>query len=121
MPQINARLPRKFRALFDQYSAEVGLDAAELARLLIVREMHVQRIVPRRRRKPVTNRSASTPYRKLTAHFHHAASIAGFDRYARSHGLSRANAAKLIFEHELKERWLLKAFSWVPRTRGAAS
>lgn len=113
MPQINARLSQEIRKRFDQYAAEIGLDASELARLLIVRAMR------RRKRLSSPNNPPKAQVRaaqwKLTAHFHRQEDIDEFDRYARSMGLRRATAAKLIFESELDERWLAHALLWAPR------
>jgi hypothetical protein len=111
--QINARLSSTSRARFEAYADKVGLDAGELARLLIVREMHLRRAL----RPDTPNRMAATTKgkRKLTAHFHRSGDVAKFDRYARDRGLSRAAAAKVIFERELGDAWLLQAFSWTPR------
>src|SRR5271157_1165308 len=110
MAQINARLSPRIRDRFDDYAAKLGLDAAELARLLIVRELRVRRILMSSNPQAPSKASTATGHRKLTAHFHRAEQVAEFDRYANAHGLSRAAAAKLIFERELRETWLAKAF-----------
>jgi hypothetical protein len=118
MAQINARLSPEIRERFDDYAAGLGLDAAELARLLIVRELRVRRIsMPGGNPQGPSKASTTTGHRKLTAHFHLSEQVAEFDRYANERGLSRAAAAKLIFERELREMWLAKAFSWSPRGR----
>jgi hypothetical protein len=120
MPQITARLSTDIRDRFDRYAAEVGLDASELARLLITREMRVRRLL-RRKYQSGTARTAFREHgeRKLTAHFHLLDEVAKFGKYARAQDLSRAAAAKLIVEQELHERWLAKAFAWTPR-KGAS-
>lgn len=113
MPQINARLSQEIRKDFERYAGEVGLDASELARLLIVRAMRRQK-----RLRPVTQivrPEVRGPLWKLTAHFHRQDDINEFDRYAAAQGLRRATAAKSIFENELNERWLAHALLWAPR------
>lgn len=119
MPQITARLSTDIRDHFDRYAAAVGLDASELARLLIVREMSVQGRSRQAQLQPGPARGASKAYleRKLTAHFHLRKQIVQFDRYADAQGLSRAAAARLIVERELRENWLAKAFAWSPAKR----
>jgi hypothetical protein len=113
MPQINARLSREIRKRFEQYAAEIGLDASELARLLIVRAMRRQRnLGPPMNSAKIQARGVQ---RKLTAHFHQQENVDEFDRYALAMGLRRAAAAKLIFENELDERWLAHALLWAPR------
>jgi hypothetical protein len=120
MTQISARLSSENRARFEEYADKVGLDAAELARLLIVRETRARRasslLVP----NPVTSATGVESRRKLTAHFHDPKDVAKFDKHAASHGLSRAAAAKLVFERELTEMWLLRALEWSPHARSAA-
>jgi hypothetical protein len=117
MPQITARLSTDIRDRFDRYAAEVGLDASELARLLITREMRVRRLLRLAKRQPGAAGTAPKKYgqRKLTAHFHLPDRVAEFDEYARTQGLRRAAAARLIVERELHEKWLAKAFAWTPR------
>src|SRR5262249_18566500 len=118
MAQITARLPLELRARFDEYAADVGLDAAELARLLITRELRNRRILRTKRRRAQSSSDKTKGDRKLTAHFHQSDSVAEFDKYVRTCGFSRRqSAARLIFERELDERWLLKALSWTPRIR----
>jgi len=113
MPQINARLSHEIRKRFEQYAAEIGLDASELARLLIVRAMR-RRWKPR---APIKTAKADphTVQWKLTAHFHRQEEVDEFDSYAGIFGLRRATAARLIFERELDERWLAHALLWSPR------
>jgi antitoxin component of RelBE/YafQ-DinJ toxin-antitoxin module len=117
MPQITARLSPDIRDRFARYAAEVGLDASELARLLIVREMLVQRLPrPVKSQANIAGRAAKRyGERKLTAHFHLSKKVSEFDRYARAQSLSRAAAARRIVERELHEEWLAKAFAWTPR------
>jgi len=121
MTQINARLSSRIRARFDEYSGKVGLDAAELARLLIVREIRTRRALPLLAHKAVRSASEKRGQRKLTAHFHNRSDVAKFDKHATEHRLSRAAAAKLVFELELTEMWLLRAMSWSPPALSSAA
>jgi hypothetical protein len=122
MAQITTRLSTKIRAAFDRYAKSVGLDASELARLLIIRELHVRRIL-----QSTESISGVAPKnrkdraeRKLTAHFHSAAVVVELDNYSSAHGYTRSDAAKRIFEQELSEKWLLNAFRWNPLANGSA-
>jgi hypothetical protein len=114
MAQINTLLSQRTRSEFGAYAKATGLDAAELARLLIVREMRVRKILslgsPNVKNANKNNRARRGVPRKLTAHFHRKKDVVDFDRYAQQAALSRSAAAKLIFETELKEKWLLRAF-----------
>lgn len=117
MPQVTARLSPKIRARFEQYAQGLELDASELARILIVRELRVRRIL-RLQTHPSERPAKSLDKakdRKLTAHFHSANIIAEFDRYSTAQGFNRSDAAKLIFERELTKKWLLKALAWDPK------
>jgi hypothetical protein len=116
MPQITARLSPEIRARFGRYATEVGLDASELARLLIVKVLTVRPGTGpvSSPSKETSRRSRNYGQRKLTAHFHQAKMVADFDSYARTQGLSRAAAARSIVEQELREQWLLRAFTWNP-------
>jgi hypothetical protein len=117
MTQITARLSPVIRDRFDRYAAEVGLDASELARLLFTRELCIRRGHRLATRQSGPTRKPPKKYgeRKLTAHFHRPEKVAEFDRYANAQGLSRAAAAKLVVERELREKWLAKAFAWDPK------
>lgn len=117
MSQITARLSPAIRRRFDQYAAEVGLDASELARLLVFRAMRSQRC-PNAPHDVAESTNKRIGQRKLTAHFHEAKVVANFDRYAGGQGLSRAAAFKNIVERELRERWLANAFNWTPKGPG---
>ena len=94
MAQITTRLSPIIRDRFDRYAAEVGLDASELARLLITREMHVRRLEQLAKKQSKLSGASPKKYgqRKLTAHFHRAKKVAEFGRYAvaqRMSGLPR--------------------------------
>jgi antitoxin component of RelBE/YafQ-DinJ toxin-antitoxin module len=113
MPQITARMSTELRARFDRYADEVGLDASELARLLIVRAIGRRKLL--RVSKDQDRRELGSNIRKLTAHFHHSEIVEEFDSFAAASGLIRAAAAKIVFERELDERWLAHALVWAPR------
>jgi hypothetical protein len=116
MAQITARLSPSIRDRFDRYAAEVGLDASELARLLITREMHVRRLEQlAKKQSKLSGASPKYGQRKLAAHFHRAKKVAEFGRYAVAQRMSRAAAARAIVEWELHERWLVRAFAWSPK------
>jgi hypothetical protein len=109
MPQVTTRLSTETRNAFDLYASSVGLKASELARILIIRELRRRQILPTTKRD--TGSQPKLPGRKLTAHFHSADIVDELDRYSSSYGHNRSDAAKYIFEQELKEKWLLKAFA----------
>jgi hypothetical protein len=97
------------RDRFDRYASEVGLDASELGRLLILRALLRRKLVRRDAAdEPISEsrrRSRIKPaHRKLTAHFHRVEIVEEFDAYARASKCNRATAARLIFERELTER-----------------
>ena len=115
MAQINAYLSRQVRRDFKIYAKSVGLDAAELARLLFVREMLVRRFEALSLQgKTLSSASRGQHTEKLTAHFHRKKDVTNFDIYAKKLKLKRSIAAKFIVETELKEKWLLRAFRWSP-------
>jgi hypothetical protein len=95
----------------------MGLDASELARLLITREMRVRRLpqLTSGRTNAARGRPRKSGDTKLTAHFHLSENVDEFDAYAGARGMTRAAAARLIFERELREKWLAKAFAWTPK------
>ena len=108
---LGQRLKAEFVGVL--YADEVGLDASELARLLILRAMRRKKLL----RPHKTDRATPGPSRtrKLTAHFHKAEIVEEFDSFASASGLIRAAAAKFVFEQELDERWLARALVWIPR------
>ena len=57
----------------------------------------------------VVDRKRGSEEGKLTAHSCSAETVKRFQAYADARQLSRAEAAKLVFERELRERWLVKA------------
>lgn len=99
MPQITARLSPQDRESFEKYASSVGLNGSSLARVLIVREL---RLTGKRPPTDIGRRPGSEEG-KLTAHSCSEQTVALFDAYAKACGLSRAAAAKLIFERELRD------------------
>jgi hypothetical protein len=60
----------------------------------------------------VVDRKRGSEDAKLTAHSCSAETVKRFQAYADARRLSRAEAAKLVFERELSERWLVNAMGW---------
>jgi|SRR6185295_3753762 len=114
--QITARLDPQEKDAFDSYAAQFGLDSSELAKLLLVRERKLQRLlalknkrqVPQVERQP-WGRAIKKP--TVTAHLSNSAEVEAFDQYAISCNLSRQTAAAWLLTSELKEKWLEKALS----------
>jgi hypothetical protein len=104
MPQITTRLSPKARRQFEKYAVSLGLTGSSLARLLLVREL--QR--PMKSRPRSFGKSGSEDG-KLTAHSCSADTVKQLQARANAQRLSRAEAAKLIFERELQDRWLAGA------------
>ena len=114
VPQITARLQPEIKKQFEQYAESLGLDASELAKLLIVRERHQMRIaklkeagkVSQRPRRP-SGESKRLP--TITAHLSSLKDVEEFDAYVIKYGFSRSSAGAYLFEFEVRERWLEKA------------
>jgi hypothetical protein len=116
VPQIAIRLPAGVKAKFEAYAEGLGLKASELAKLLIVRELHLKRLLGQAKlgRLPKKPRRASGPRRemaKVTAHVSSLARVAEFDQYAENCGLNRDRTGAWLLESELIERWLEKAMT----------
>jgi len=102
------------KAKFYEYASTCGLDASELAKLLIVRERHRRRLKQLRRYtppilKPRRRKGSGTPLSTVTAHLSSVTQVTEFDAYARICGLNRSAAGAWLLETELSERWLKKA------------
>lgn len=63
-------------------------------------------------RSPFRGRKRGSEDGKLTAHSCSAATVKRLKAYAAAKRISRAEAAKAVFERELRERWLAKAMGW---------
>jgi hypothetical protein len=114
VPQVTVRLSPVAKVEFDAYSARLGLDASELAKLLIVRERNLQRLASlkqaneepaRQRRQPGTGTRLPT----ITAHLSTLEQVDEFDAYAKRCGLNRSGAGAWLLERELQEKWLENA------------
>lgn len=114
VPQVTVRLPPETKAVFEHYCEQLGLDASELAKLLIIRERKLRRLLalktsgrcPKRQRQ-LRGEAIALP--TVTAHLSSVEQVAEFDSYARCCGLNRDNAGAWLLETELSERWLERA------------
>ena len=104
MSQITARLSPTKRQRFERYAESLGLNGSSLARLLLARALGYPVGVPQMGRQ---TRGSSDG--KLTAHLCNSTIVKRLQAYADSQKFSRSEAARLIFEEELTERWLFKA------------
>ena len=109
MSQITARLSPGERRRFEKYALSLGLNGSSLARLLLQRELGGPI------KRPVRFRGSEDG--KLTAHSCSAEAVRLLKAHADAQGVSKAEAAKFIFQRELRERWLSKAIGW-SRHRG---
>lgn len=115
MVQITARLTTESKALLENYSLEVRLDASELMKLLIIRELRLKRLetlkngsVRRSRRPKGTGVKLPTVTTRMLAQ-----DVEHFDHYIKCCGLRRGEAATWILETEIAEKWLLTALHQV--------
>jgi hypothetical protein len=109
--QITIRLSAFSKTDFDQYAAGLGLRASELAKLLIVRERALRRLVKlcaagEAPRRPHRVQSAGARLPTVTAHMSSLDQVADFDNYARECGLNRNGVGAWLLEEELNEHWL---------------
>lgn len=102
MPQITARLSPRSRRRFEDYARSVGLNGSSLARLLLFRALQGGGMAIRRK-KSVSKDG------KLTAHDCGVEAVQRLRDYAEERRISKAEAAKHIFENELTDRWLAHA------------
>ena len=112
VPQITIRLAPNVKLEFDEYASSLGLDASELARLLVVRESRQKRLF----KLVSTGQAPAKPQRQsgarkltVTAHMPSVADVTKFDRYAHSCQSNRNGVGAWLLEAELKERWLENA------------
>jgi hypothetical protein len=94
----------------------MGMADSELARLLIAREQRHRQLAAFLEaggnvRRPVA-RAPEPP--KITAHLPSKAQAREFAEYAARCGLTCDRAVGWLFEHELQERWLERAFGEPP-------
>jgi hypothetical protein len=90
---------------FVQYAAEIGIDSAALATLLLVRELSEDGLCTIRTDGRIT---AVQKERRITARTVRHDLKERFRAHAAKHGLSSDAAAAAIFRTELGERWLGK-------------
>ena len=114
VPQITARLRPEVKKQFEQYAEALGLDASELAKLLIVRERHQKRLAKLKDatkadlklRRPIGDGERLPT---ITAHLSSVKEVEEFDAYVTKCGFSRSAAGSYLFEAEVRERWLERA------------
>ena len=111
--QITMRLEAETKRAFHAYATRFGLDASELARLLIHRERYRRRLQQRglEGAKPAerSRRRGGARMAAVTAHVSSPEQVCEFDAYAKKCGLSRDRAGAYLLEAELEERGLEKA------------
>lgn len=90
---------------FEAYAAEIGLDLAALATILIVKELNHDRLAGLVAPKPT---SRTDKGRRISARTKQADLKRRFADHAAKHGLSSDAAASVLFRCELSERWLGK-------------
>lgn len=90
---------------FESYAAEIGLDLAALATILVVRELNHDRLAAL-----IAQGHAHPPIkdRRVSARTRQAEIKLRFADHARKHRLSPDAAASAVFRAELNERWLGK-------------
>lgn len=111
VPQITIRLSPTTKERFEAYAERLGLDASELAKLLIMRERYRQRLaslagkgrLPAKARRPAGDGERLPT---VTAHLSSLEQVKTFDVYAHQCGLNRSTAGAHLLEAELDERWL---------------
>jgi hypothetical protein len=114
--QITIHLLPNLKVQFESYAKRVGISASEFAKLLILRERHLRRMIalrdagklPPNTRQP---RGSGLQREKVTAHVSSRSEVRNFDAYAKACGLNRNLAGSWLIETELKERWLQSALS----------
>jgi hypothetical protein len=111
VPQISAHVSWQTHERFRTYSGLLGLKDSEVAKLLILRELQMQRLKASNGSTvmPLPVRQVSgkaVRLRKITAHMTSIAQVQRFDEHADRCGLSRSSAAALLMRKELDERWL---------------
>ena len=90
---------------FIEYAAEIGIDSAALAMILLVRELNHDRL------ENLPDRLGDGQIRKdrrVTARTKHIGFKERFAKHAAKYALSSDAAAAAVFRAELSERWLEK-------------
>ncbi|MBY8332388.1 hypothetical protein [Qipengyuania pacifica] len=102
---IGGWLSEEEGATFAEYASQIGIDAAALATLLLMKELSEGKLGATR--KPVIN-SPVRKGRRVTARTSRLDLKQRFNNHAAAHGLSSDAAAAAVFRTELQERWLGK-------------
>ncbi len=115
-PQITIRLPAHIKTEFEAYAIANGLDASKLAKLLIIRELRIRRLLrlKNENRAPKSERQkrgSAVESETITARFSSVTDVDGFDQYAETCDLTRQAAGAWLLDRELKDRWIEKALS----------
>ena len=90
---------------FGSYALELGLDESALATLLIVRELHVGRL----QAIAETRSAKSAKEKRVTARPRQPEIETAFAKHALLNGFKPGQAAALLIQTELSERWLKSA------------
>ena len=117
-PQIVIHVSSSVKAEFDQYANE-WLNPAALAKLLIIRELRLQRLIAMKHAgsvptRPRQRRGAATSLRAVATRLASKEAVQQFDAYATRCGLSRDSAGAWILQTEIRERWLERAVNNTP-------
>ena len=103
--QIGGYLSETEHRAFKQYAASLGVSESSLASLIVLRELHQQRmleLIPRfQGRVPAQER------KRITAHQRDPEPKAAFDAWCNVAGIPPDQGATILFRAELDERWLL--------------
>lgn len=91
--------------VFIEYAAELGIDSAALATILLVRELNHDRLghLPDRLGDSLVRKE-----RRVTARAKHIGFKERFAKHAAKYALSSDAAAAVVFRAELREKWLGK-------------
>lgn len=100
---IGGWLSEEEGAAFAEYASQIGIDAAALATLLLIKELSEGKLGATR--KPVIN-SPVRKGRRVTARTSRLDLKQRFQDHAAAHGFSSDAAATALFRTELQERWL---------------
>jgi hypothetical protein len=114
VPQITAHVVPRIQKRFSDYASRMGIDESSLAKLLILRERELRRLLTASQALDLPGLTrggagrAQTASASVTAHMASLADVRKFDAYARSCGMSRSKAAAWLIDKEVAEHWLEK-------------
>jgi hypothetical protein len=114
LPQISVRLTTATKDEFLTYSSRLELDHSDIAKLLIIREKWLRRLVklaadgkvPVRARQV---RGKAVPMPHVTVYLPSLQFTEEFASYAASCGLKRTDALAWLLQAEIAEQWLARA------------